>query len=90
MGLAARFVSGYMWGEDLPEKHALHAWAEVYIPGGGWRGFDPSTGFAVTERHIAIATAANPIDAAPVSGAFRPRAYSRLEYNVSINLSRDS
>ena len=90
VGLAARFVSGYMWSKEIPEKHDLHAWAEVYIPGGGWRGFDPSTGLAVAERHIPIATAANPVDAAPVSGAFRGhRAYSKLEYDVSINLSRD-
>jgi len=91
VGLAARFVSGYMWSKELPEKHDLHAWVEVYIPGGGWRGFDPSTGLAVTERHIVIATAANPIDAAPVSGTFRGhRAYSKFEYDVSIDLSRDS
>ena len=91
VGLAARFVSGYMWSEELPEKRDLHAWVEVFIPGGGWRGFDPSTGLAVTERHIAIATAANPLDAAPVSGAFRGHsAYSKLEYDVSIDLSRDS
>jgi transglutaminase-like putative cysteine protease len=91
VGLAARFVSGYMWSEELTEKHNLHAWVEVFIPGGGWRGFDPSTGLAVTERHIAIATAANPFDAAPISGAFRGhRAYSKLEYDVSIDLSRDS
>jgi len=91
VGLAARFVSGYKWREELPQKHDLHAWAEVFIPGGGWRGFDPSTGLAVTDRHIAIATAANPVDAAPVRGAFRgPRVCSKLKYDISIDLSRDS
>ncbi|MEO0770789.1 MAG: 4Fe-4S binding protein, partial [Cyanobacteria bacterium J06649_4] len=45
-------------GEDSAEdsNHDLHAWAEVYIPGGGWRGFDPTLGLAVGDRHIAIAT----------------------------------
>ena len=51
--------------------HDLHAWAEVYIPGGGWRGFDPSVGLAVADGHIALASAALPELAAPVSGTYR-------------------
>lgn len=73
VGLAARFVSGYQEGDlesDVPND--LHAWAEVYIPGGGWRGFDPTLGLAVGDRHVAIAAAANPQQAAPVSGTMRP------------------
>jgi transglutaminase-like putative cysteine protease len=88
VGIAARFVSGYRWDEGLAEKHNLHAWSEVYIPGGGWRGFDPIIGLAVTDRHIAIAAAANPVDAAPVSGTFRGTGVrSELEYNVSVCLA---
>lgn len=88
VGLATRFVSGYRWSEDLAEQHNLHAWCEVYMPGAGWRGFDPSTGLAVTDQHVAVTTAADPIDTVPVSGTFRGTGVkSKLEYNVTINLS---
>lgn len=70
-GIAARFVSGYQEGDPDQEKRYLHAWAEVYMPGGGWRGYDPSLGLAVADRHIALAAAAVPALAAPVSGSFR-------------------
>lgn len=73
LGLAARFVSGYCFAEEA-ERDELHAWAEVYLPGGGWRGFDPSTGLAASDRHIAVAAAPEPAGAAPVAGAFRGNA----------------
>ena len=77
VGLAARFVSGYQQGDSKPDleqasvapsQHDLHAWAEVYMPGGGWRGFDPTLGLAVADGHVAIAAAADPRHAAPVRG----------------------
>jgi transglutaminase-like putative cysteine protease len=43
-GFAARFVSGYLYGAEEDDGNDLHAWAEVYVPGGGWRGFDPTAG----------------------------------------------
>lgn len=70
MGFAARFVSGYSASEGA-EQNELHAWAEVYVPGGGWRGFDPSTGLAVAAQHIGVASGAEPHLAAPVAGSFR-------------------
>ena len=70
-GLAARFVSGYHAGDAGKQERRLHAWAEVYLPGGGWRGFDPTEGLAAADRHIALAAAAQPADAAAVSGSFR-------------------
>ena len=70
-GIAARFVSGYHESNMHQENLYMHAWAEVYLPGGGWRGFDPTLGMAVTDAHIPIAAAADPKDAAPVTGTFR-------------------
>jgi transglutaminase-like putative cysteine protease len=69
-GLAARFVSGYVHGEEQSQHH-LHAWAEVYLPGAGWRGYDPSNGLAVAGDHVSVAYAAQPLAAAPVTGTFR-------------------
>jgi transglutaminase-like putative cysteine protease len=71
VGLAARFVSGYQEGDVEQDKRFLHAWAEVYMPGAGWRGFDPTNGLAVADRHVAIAAAADPQFAAPVTATFR-------------------
>ncbi|MCC6697220.1 MAG: transglutaminase family protein [Candidatus Hydrogenedentes bacterium] len=71
MGIPARFVSGYWHADTEREKRHLHAWVEVYLPGGGWRGFDPSKGLAVSDQHVAIAAAPVPAGAAPVSGTFR-------------------
>jgi transglutaminase-like putative cysteine protease len=71
-GLAARFVSGYSIHHP-PEvsEHELHAWAEVYLPGAGWRGYDPSLGLAVADGHLVLATAPDHRLAAPVTGTYR-------------------
>lgn len=87
VGLAARFVSGYQEGDlesDAPND--LHAWAEVYIPGGGWRGFDPTLGLAVADRHIAIAAATTPQEAAPVIGKLRRTTETELYNPLSTSL----
>jgi len=82
-GLAARFVSGYAHVDDDRDRE-LHAWCEVYVPGGGWRGFDATTGLAVADRHIALAAAAEPVRAAPVSGSFRGSATATLVTTVEL------
>lgn len=71
VGIASRFVSGYTASESGADDHHMHAWAEVYLPGGGWRGYDPSLGLAVADRHIAVASAAAASRAAPTTGTFR-------------------
>ncbi|MBP0011969.1 MAG: transglutaminase family protein [Roseofilum sp. SBFL] len=85
MGLAARFVSGYQEGDrDTPDRH-LHAWAEVYLPGAGWRGYDPTHGLAVSNGHIAVAASAIPQNTAPVSGTLRrSQVHSQMDFDLAI------
>lgn len=81
-GLPARFVSGYALA-DGNEPGELHAWTEVYLPGAGWFGLDPTTGLAVDSRYVALAAGQTADDAAPTSGAFRGSgAAARLETQV--------
>ena len=85
-GLAARFVSGYSIHHP-PEvtEHELHAWAEVYLPGAGWRGYDPSLGLAVADGHLVLATAPDHRLAAPVTGTYRGTGVgSTMTYSLSV------
>ncbi len=70
-GLPARFVSGYRAGDPQANDRELHAWVEVYLPGAGWRGYDPTTGLAVSDGHVALAAGSDARIAAPTSGSFR-------------------
>ncbi|MCP5158818.1 MAG: transglutaminase family protein [Gammaproteobacteria bacterium] len=71
LGLASRFVSGYSHVPGLGAGGAAtHAWAEVYLPGPGWKGFDPTAGELTGNRHIPVAVARHPEMAPPVAGSF--------------------
>ncbi len=83
MRLAARFVSGYEVTAASGECADMHAWAEVYLPGGGWRGYDPSRGLAVADAHVAVAASLLPELAAPVTGAHNG-AGSTLETSIRL------
>lgn len=71
LGLAARFVSGYLHAQASPTNFgATHAWAEVFLPGAGWTGFDPTIGDIAGSGHIAVAVARLPESVPPVAGSF--------------------
>ena len=72
VGIAARFVSGYQEGDAQQQNRDLHAWVEVYLPGGGWRGYDPTLGLVISDRHIPLAASAIPELAAAVEGFVIP------------------
>lgn len=84
-GIAARFVSGYVYEPNRTHGSELHAWAEVYIPGGGWRGYDPTLGIAVSDGHIPVATGPESEWAAPTEGCYIGTGTdSTIEYDVSV------
>lgn len=68
LGFPARYVSGYLFMEDMVQQAASHGWAEAFIGGLGWVGFDVANGISPDERYIRVATGLDYKEAAPVSG----------------------
>jgi uncharacterized protein (DUF2126 family)/transglutaminase-like putative cysteine protease len=97
LGLAARFCSGYLVqlaadvkpldGPPGPTRDFtdLHAWAEVFLPGAGWVGFDPTSGLLAAEGHLPLAATPDPAGAAPVTGGVDPCA---SDFEVEMRVSR--
>lgn len=89
LGLAARFVSGYLYapaGDDHRTIGAMHAWAEVYLPGAGWKGIDPTHGVWCDDRFIPVAHGAQAESVNPIQGNyFSPTPVSsELDVNVVV------
>lgn len=86
LGIASRFVSGYFFVDVENPQYELHAWTEVFIPGAGWIGFDPSNGIITGHTHIAVASSGHYENTMPVSGSVRGDATSELRTNLFIEI----
>jgi len=88
MGLASRFVSGYQARAETPDgQRYLHAWAEVFLPGAGWRGWDATHGVPVSDGHVALCAAPSQEGTMPIEGGFffnGPVVNSTLDHSVRI------
>lgn len=87
LGLPARFVSGYSSTDDIPAAlGSTHAWAEVYLPGAGWEGFDSTGGVIARTKHIAVAVGRDPESLPPIAGTFSSESpvTSSLEVQVEV------
>lgn len=86
MGIAARFISGYERASAISRNPYMHAWSEVYLPGIGWRGYDPARGLAVSNEHVAVAAGFDSDLAAPVAGWFSGSSRSQMEASLSLQV----
>lgn len=92
LGLAARFVSGYLYDDDKADATvgggATHAWCAVYLPGAGWVEFDPTNGLIAGRNLIRVCSARTPEQAVPVAGGFvgRPGDFLGMTVNVEVSV----
>jgi len=84
-GFGARFVTGYIQ-MGAGQHGATHAWTEIYIPGAGWHGFDPTNNKIVGGEHVSVAVAREQEKASPLSGAWHgpADAFDRMEASVQV------
>ena len=92
LGLAARFVTGYLYSPARDGDHrgggATHAWCQVYLPGAGWVEFDPTNGIVGTRDLIRVGVAREPRQAIPISGTFVGTKADYLGMSVDVAVNR--
>lgn len=84
LSIPSRFVSGYAFNPELKVDHELHAWVEVWVPGAGWIGLDPSAGLLTNANYIPVSSSYIPENTLPVQGNFRGSSSAELTFEVSI------
>jgi len=87
LGFATRFVSGYLHNPESVQHGSTHAWAEVYLPGAGWIGFDNTSGQVTGGSHIATAVHRHPESVPPVAGSFQGPEGVQTRLNVVVDVS---
>ena len=99
LGLAARFVSGYLYvpsrdrrreGADYVGGGSTHAWCQVYLPGAGWVEFDPTNGIIGNRDLIRVAVARDPSQAVPLSGTYAGSPDDELGMKVQVNVEAET
>lgn len=84
IGIPARYVNGYFLSGTIAPSEAHHAWAEAWIDGLGWVGFDPANGMCPTERYVRLACGFDASSAAPIRGTQRGGANEALDVRVEV------
>ena len=95
LGLAARFVSGYLYVPSRDGQHyrgggSTHAWAQVYLPGAGWVEFDPTNAIVGNRDLIRVAVARDPAQAVPLSGSYFGAADDFLDMTVEVGVRAET
>ena len=94
LGLAARFVTGYLYdpaldgaGPGLSGAGSTHAWVQVYLPGAGWVELDPTNGLVGGPNLIRVGVARDPRQATPLEGSYRGAATDFIEMQVEVKVT---